>query len=59
MTGSNEEEDIDERKEDEQGTGSSAPVNTSLCPNQQRKSSTWPKVNYEQQLLFGHTKGED
>jgi hypothetical protein len=51
MTGCNEEKDIDERKEDEQGTRSSAPVNSSLRRNQQRKSSTSPKVNYEQQLL--------
>jgi hypothetical protein len=45
MTSSNEEEDTDEWKDDEQGTGTSVPVNTSLCQNQQRKSSTSPKVN--------------
>jgi len=50
MTVSNEEEDIDERREDEQGS-SGGTSETYTCRKKQRKSNTSRKINYEQQLL--------
>jgi len=50
MTGRNWEEDTDERREDEQGSGGGT-YETSTCRKQQRESNISRKINYKQQLL--------
>jgi hypothetical protein len=50
MTGSNGEEDTDERREDEHGS-SGGTSETSTCRKKQHESSISRKINYEQQLL--------
>jgi len=50
MTGSNGEEDTDERREGEHGS-SGGTSETSTCRKKQRESNTSRKINYEQQLL--------
>jgi hypothetical protein len=50
MTGRNWEEDTDERREDEQGSGGGT-YETSTYRKQQRESNISRKINYKQQLL--------
>ena len=50
MTGSNGEEDTDERQEDEHGS-SCGTSETPTCRKKQRESNNSRKINYGQQLL--------
>jgi len=50
MTGSNGEEDTEERREDEH-ISSGGTSETSTCRKKPRESNTSRKINYEQQLL--------